>query len=78
MHRFFNTPMKTDKTMHVLNVSDLGSSGENVHQINVRNSLSQFRGAKVTTQLHTVSMRLTYLLCLVILPHECWIVFRET
>ena len=64
--------------MHVLNVSDLGSSGENVRQINVRNSLSQFSGDKVTTQLHTVSLRLTYLLCLVIKPHECWIVFRET
>ena len=51
--------MKTDKTMHVLIVSDLGSSGENVHQINVRNFLSQFSGAKVKTQLHTVSLRLS-------------------
>ena len=55
--------MKTDKTMHVLIVSDLGSSGENVHQINVRNFLSQFSGAKVKTQLHTVSLRSEAVLC---------------
>ena len=72
--------MKTDKTKYVLIVSDLGSSGENVHQINIQRGQSQDTVAYSKSEA-VLSVVLGYLTPLplgdldAILKMECSILF---